>query len=176
MGNVRLFILLLLLLPSVASGQKYKYQYRQQLIRQQSTHNTETTDLFNSDKGRLIFQILDQKGVAIPFVNIVIKNKDVDTTIQSDLNGFATINLVGTFSFFLFDLQFTPINIENFILKENTETTLKVSLGLANLRIAHIYSIRKLKDNEIQKLVEDLSNDADNELINNKTCYVTWEI
>jgi len=150
------------------------------LTSHQSTFNAKITDtLLEINKSILKFQILDEKGEAIPFAIVRIKNSVKDTTILSDFDGFVSANLTsGTFSISILYHQYTPINIDNFFVKENAETTIKASLGLSNaLRIALIYSIRKLKDEEIEKLIDDLSNNRENnELIINKTCYVMWEI
>jgi hypothetical protein len=150
------------------------------LTGQQSTFITNTTDtLLDTNKGVLTFQVLDKNGAAIPFTNITIKNGETDTIVRSDFNGLVSISLTsGTYSIFIFSLQFTPITIDNFIINENTKTTIKTSIGKSNeLSIALIYSRRKLSNEEIEKLVDDLSNDReDNELIKNKTCYVMWEI
>ncbi|MBX7093349.1 MAG: hypothetical protein K1X56_01410 [Flavobacteriales bacterium] len=159
---------------------KYKHKYRQHLTSQESNFTSKTTDtILQTDKSILTFQILDNKGDAIPFANITIRNSVTDTTIHSDFDGFVSIKLSsGTFSITIFSLQFTPITLDNFIVKENTKTDIKTSLGLSNaLRIALIYSIRKLTDEEIKKIVDDLSNDKEeSELIKNKTCYIMWEI
>lgn len=175
------FLIFILFLPTIVFGQKkYKFDYREHLTSQQSTFTTHTTDtLLDTNRGVLTFQILDKNGEAIPCTNITIKNVETDTIVRSDLNGFVSVSLTSeTYSLSIFNLQFTPITLDNFIINENRETTIKTSLGKSNtLRIARIYSRRKLSNEEVEKLVDDLSNDRENnELIKNKTCYVMWEI
>ncbi len=150
------------------------------MISQESSYSSETTDtILQTDTSVLTFQILDNKGDAIPFANITIKNSSTDTIIHSDINGFAAIKVSsGAFSVTIFSLHFTPITLDSFIVKENSATKIKTSLGHSNAsRIALIYSTRKLTDEEVLLLINDLSNDKqENELIKNKTCYVMWEI
>lgn len=173
--------MLIILFPTIVFGQKkYKHKYRHYLTSQESSYTSETIDtILQTNKSILNFQILANKGEAIPFAKIRIKNSEIDTTIHTDLNGFASIKLTsGTFSVSIFSLHFTPITLDNFILNEQTKTNIKTALGHSNaLRIALIYSIRKLTDEEIKKIIDDLSNDREeNELIKNKTCYIMWEI
>lgn len=124
-------------------------------------------------------QIFDRNGNVIPFANIEIKSRVTDTILHSDTNGFATSKInAGISSVNITALQYTPLSIDSLPIRENTKTTINATLGKSNaLRIAVIYSLRKLSEKEIQKITEDLSNDnEENELIKNKTCYIIWEI
>jgi hypothetical protein len=92
---------------------------------------------------------------------------------------FVTITLPSaTYSISILEFQSTPIIMDTFEAKGNTKMTIKTSLGQSNaLGIILIYSKRKLTVNEIEKIVDDLSNDKDeNELIKGKICYIMREI
>lgn len=177
----RLLILIIFFIPIAVFGQeKYKYKYRKHLASQQSSFSVSKRDtILESNKSILKFEILNKKEEAIPFANIRIKNSQIDTSFSSNIDGIAYIKLPsGTFSVSIFSHDITPIAIRKFLVKENTNTSIKTSLGLSNtLEIALIYSIRKLSKKEIKNLINDLSNESrENELIKNKTCYLMWEI
>ena len=179
--NQKLIILLLFLFPSILFGQnKYKFKYRQHLTNQESTFTKETinSDL-DSNKYNLTIQIFDKNGESVPFANISIKNNSIDTIIHSDLIGNVIAKLHSSPSTISVNAHsFTPLIIDNLVVYKNTKTTIKVLLGQLNSkRIAIIKSIRILKNEEITKLINDLSNNREvNELIKNKTCFITWEI
>jgi len=179
--NHRLLILIIFLFPTIVLGQKkYKFMYRAHLTSQKSTFTTHQTDtLLETDKCNLTFTILDNNGEAVPSANIVIKNNTADTIIHSDLNGFVTATLPsGVFTISINSYQFTAIKLDNFKVKANTKINISTLLGQSNaLRIALIYSMRKLTNDEIERIVDALSKGGeDNELIKDKTCYILWEI
>ncbi len=72
----------------------------------------------------------------------------------------------------------TPTEVKEFEVEENKKITISATLGKSNLlTIAAIYSKRKLTQLEIDRLIDDLSNDKENNvLIQDKTCFVMWEI
>ena len=169
------------MLPVFVLGQeKYKFKYRQFLTRVESTYSATTTDtLLESNKSVLSFQILDKQGETVPFQHITIKNNEVEKSFLTDLNDFFTITMTsGTFSISIYGQIYTPITIDNFNLKESKKVNIKISLGRANeMKIALISSVRKLTDEEIEKIIDDLSNGReDNQLIKNKTCFIGWEL
>lgn len=123
--------------------------------------------------------ILDNKEEAAPYCKVLIKSNVTDTIIHSNLNGVVIATLPsGTYSISFFAFPFTSIKLDSFVIKANTKTTINTSLGNSNaLCIAIIYSVRKLTDDEIAKIIDDLSNDReDNDLIKNKTCHIMWKI
>lgn len=170
-----------MLLPGVVTGQQqYKFKYRKYLVSQPSSY-TDTSKAIHTDtdKSVLSFRILDKKGDGLAFARVTIKNRFRDTALQADNKGFVTITLnSGIYSISIFSLLFTPIILSDYAVQSKTETTIFTSLGQSNQNsIALIYSIRKLRKEEIKKIVDDLSNNnGENELIRNKTCYVLWEI
>lgn len=176
-----LLILFLFLLPEILFGQKeYKYNYRRHLISQTSTFTSESNyTLLSEGKVSFSFWISDNKGESIPATNVKIKSSTIDTTILSDGNGFVTTILpTGIFSITIYALSFSTLQTNILATKGNTKTTIKASLGRSNvLNIITIHSVRRLTRVEINKIVDNLSFDnANNELIKNKTCYVTFEI
>lgn len=177
----RFLFSILFLLPMIAIGQKkYKYQYKERLVSQQSSFTFEVEDtLLDAGISILELQILDKNEVSLPHAKVIIKSKHSFTRFYSNINGVTSINIDSdTFSITLFDFHSTPLTIDNFVLKEYTKTVIKTSLGQINAsRVALIHSSRKLTNEEIKRLIEDLSNGKnDTELIQNKTCYITWEI
>lgn len=176
-------ILLLLLLPTFAVAQKknhFKHEYRRHLKPQESNYQQQVTDLSLADgKSVLNFNIVENTSDFIPYVKISIKGNNIDTTLITDYNGTASITLdADQVSIKIFSMMYTPITIENYSINTNSLSIFKMTLGFSNMyRIANIYSKKKLSEEELEKLVDDLSqNKEDNELIINKTCYVLWEI
>jgi hypothetical protein len=126
------------------------------------------------------FNSFDYKGESIVCcVNINIKGLKSDTTISLNENGSAKLYLPqSTYKISLSTPQFTSIDLNNLVTQANKGYIIRMYLGNSNtLRIIEIYSVRKLSDTEINKIIDDLSNAIqDNELIKNKTCYVVEQI
>lgn len=174
-------LLIFLFFPFLALSQKkYKYLYREHLKSQESFFFIQTNDkVFDNGKSKFNVQVLDKNGNGVSFAEIKLKSNEIDTVIQSDIEGFASFYLPkGTYSIFIFELELTSIEVKEFVIEENNEIDFTAKLGKSNLlTIAIIRSKRKLTQLEIDKLVDDLSNGKENnELILDKTCYVMWEI
>lgn len=176
--------LLLFLLPVfVLAQRKYPFEYSLHLKSDPSTFTAQSTDTtLAPDNCLLTFQILDKDSNALPFAMVTIgrpiKNSATDR-LMSDMNGIATVSLTpGTFSIGVVSSALTPLAIDSVVLRTGSSTKLKVILMPSKaLRIAHVYSIRKLTEKELERLVNDLSHERkDIKLIKKKTCRVTWEI
>lgn len=178
----RFLILVFLFMPAIIFGQKeYKHEYRLELRAQQSSYTTNITDtvLNIGNNGILAVQVFNREEEVIPFSIIKIKNNKTDITIYSDNNGFVSTSIeAGTYSITIDYIMATTLVINNFIVRENSRNCITASLGNSNaLNIAIIYSCRELSSEEIESLIDDLSNGReDNELIINNTCYFMWEI
>lgn len=177
--------LLLFLLPVfVLAQRKYPFEYSLHLKSDPSTFTAQIADTtLAPDNCLLTFQILDKDSYALPFAMVTIgrpiKNSATDCRLMSDMNGIATASLTpGTFSIGVVSSALTPLAIDSVVLRTGSSTKLKVILMPSKaLRIAHVYSIRKLTEKELERLVNDLSHERkDIKLIKKKTCRVTWEI
>ena len=176
----RLFLIFIFALGmgAVHGQTKYKYEYPIRLKDQPSTYTTQAGDTALKDKSAISFTIVDNKGDTLPLAVIKIKSNKIDTSMRSDSKGNANITLPSdTFSISVFSLGYSALAVNKIYVKPNSKINFRTSLGKSNAsRIGHIYSQRKLTENEVGKIVDDLSNDKDSELIKNKTCNVGWEI
>lgn len=171
----------LLLLPTIVFAQKkYKYKYRAHLNSQPSSYTAQVADtLLEANQCVFAFRVMDKKGESVPFSQILVRGNKIDTLIRADLDGYAVIALpMDTFSITISEIHFTSIQLQKVVATPNTKNLVNILLGKSNaLSIALIYSRRKLTEFEIDSIIQDLSNEKnDNELIKNKTCYVSWEI
>ncbi len=176
----RYIYILFLLIPAFCFSQtKYKHQYRIYLKPQTSNYSILFPDTIEIGKRKIKFIIADNKQELIPFVHIKVNDKHIDTTLISDINGVAHFEPKNdSLSIKIFHPFYSPVEIKDLIVPMNSILFLSTSLGASNaLRIAIIYSKRKLTKEEIDQINNDLSfNNGENELIKNRTCLISWEI
>ncbi|MBL7890725.1 MAG: hypothetical protein JNL24_14325 [Bacteroidia bacterium] len=176
----RSIALLILFIPLLSLSQnKYKHEYRIHLKPQLSSYSIVFPDTIEVGKRTVKFIIADNKNELIPFVHIQVTENKNDSTIQSNIDGIAYYKPKNdSISIKIFHPYYTPIEIKNLVVPMNSVLFLSTALGKSNaLSIAIIYSKRKLTEAEIEQINNDLSfNKGDNELIKNKTCYISWEI
>jgi hypothetical protein len=176
---VQLIVMTFFLHSSSLGQTKYKYEYTIHLKKQESTYSLRTTDSSINGKSCINFHLLNKKRDFIPFATIIFKSKSGDTILFSNLNGEATIILPpDTLNLIVNVIGYSPLPSKKFYFRPNSMNDFKIIMGKSNeLRVGHIHSSRKLKESEIQKIIEDISNDKEeDELLKSKICYILWDI
>ncbi len=174
-----LLIFVIIQIINIYPQNKCKYRYREHLVSQKSSHTIDVLDtLIDSGKSNLIINFIDNKNEPLFGIPIELKNNKSKKNIISNFYGsiFTSIN-PDSYSFSIPSLQYTEIQLDSLIIKPNSKTILNIVLGSSNiLQIVIICSIRELNKDEIIKIIYDLSNGNENELIINKTCDILIEI
>ncbi len=176
-------LILLLILTNTVFGQKgYKYKYDLHLKNIPSTYSIVYDSLTNKDNLTKFISI-DSSGDTVLQLNIKVKSINFDTIIRNDFSQIKTNVKVllkpNKYNINIFSsLEFSPLNITNINIYNNTSTTITSKLGFNNgLEFGEIHSKRKLTDKELEEIIDDCSNRRDeNELIKNKTCIIMWQI
>lgn len=176
-------LLLIMLLPLIVNGQKdswrkkCKFEYKEHLVAQKSTFELQSKDtLLNDEKILLEFILTSPGGEVIPYEYVKLKHISGDTILLSDKNGRITFSgVAGEYSVFTLSPYLTEVQLFHLPIEKNTKTTIHFSLGQSNIfSIVHIYSSRKLNDDELKQIVDELSNHK--EIMIQEVCCVLWEI
>ncbi|MBI1307719.1 MAG: hypothetical protein GC181_14035 [Bacteroidetes bacterium] len=174
-------ILIILTCPRNTFSQKsyYNHTYQRPLNSVPSNYSIDISDsiLGASGKSFLHFYLKDSKGRHIQYAEVHVWSLSADSLLYSDSTGTAKMILSkGYYSITIESIQYEDIKIDSLLVTENSSTAVHASLGNSNLlAIAIIHSKRALTEAEIASIIYDLSTEQENELILNKTCFITWE-
>jgi hypothetical protein len=176
--KTRVIISLFLFIPALLCGQE-ENKYPIQLKNIPSTYSKQITDTDAKNKCMYEFVVSDKNGHRVSYAKIKIRNSKTDTLLNSDINGYASFSMkADSIHLTVFYPNYTPVLLDLPPAKTNTKCTFTLFLGMSNdSRKGFLYSKRKLTEIEISKIIDDLSNGReDNILIKNKTCSVQWDL
>ncbi|HTF04329.1 MAG TPA: hypothetical protein VK826_09895 [Bacteroidia bacterium] len=176
------FLFGLLLLPVLSFAQDtHPFVYSVATSGVPCTWKVETKDSALNGKCLLRFVVTNTAGVPLQSADIVVKNKDRkkkhDTLIHSDANGVVSITYPADTLYMIgYAKGYGEIRTEHIPCKANSVSTFAFSLGKSNFRVGTLHSKRELMPAERDAIVTDLNLGREHELIQNKTCYVVWDI
>ncbi len=145
-----------------------------------STYTIEKIDDNENSKDSLLHIVVMEKKEGVPFLNIYVKNESVDMNGRTDIDGRCGLKIIpGNYQINLSYAGCTPITISDFKIEPHIKYIINITLGCTGKgSIMHIQSKRNLSTDELDKLVDDITNDKgeENELILYKICYYGFEI
>lgn len=190
MKAMKILIITLTFLPLISYGgngqrhkkhthTKYKYEYRVHLTNFPSTYSLIQKDSNLNGKCMLNF-IISNKTSTLPFSSVKIHSNNLDTVFNADIDGFASTAIRSdTTNFIIVSPGFVELKLESIPLKSNTLYEVQVLMSQhKSQHIAIIHSQRKLTGSELVILIENLSNEQEenNILFTKKICFISWEI
>ena len=165
-----LTILVILLQGTVVAQNKYNYEIR--LNPQLSKYNASIVDSFQNGKATFDFCIKGFDGLEIPSVSIKIKGTKTRYFFYTGTKRLAPIvSASDTFDIIISGDSLNPLEIKKFVIPGNSQVVFTVTMSRSNTQgLAHISSQRVLSEKELKKIINDINNGKETELIKNKTC------
>jgi hypothetical protein len=159
------------------SQKQYKYTYSPILEPGTSKFDmTSKNSKTSNDSSQIVFRIYDKRKIPFPFAELTINNSQI---FRSDADGEIKIKTAAKkMSFLVSAVGFTPLNTADLELPQSKEIVISVILGQNNeLLQPQLDCLREIKKEELEKIGKKLSEEEnDIQLIDNKTCVLSWQI
>jgi len=163
---------------SLDAQEKFNYDYTVRLISQGSEYELRKTATDNPNGCYLVISVNSKNDGVLPIAPVSIMTENIDSNFNVNEYGYAKLFLTeGIFVAQSFYIGFEDVVTDSIFCKNNSTIFLDFHLGKDNKKdIVHILSKKSLSDEQINQIIDDISFDKKNELIEKGECTLLWEL